>query len=153
MATLKKCSSCQEWLSKKSFYKNRATRDGLQNVCIDCRKPMNAAYFEMKYADPVYREEVSQRNKSGSLRRSLERYSMTHGQYEVLEAKGCAICNGPPTGRGRYHFDHDHETGTFRGLLCTSCNVAIGHFRDKPSLLHKAIRYLKASPLRVSSED
>lgn len=142
MASLKKCSSCQEWLSKKSFYKNRATYDGLQNVCIDCRKPINAAYFKKKYAEPAFREANLERNQQGSLRRSLERYSMTNEQYEALVLLGCAICKGPPKGRGRYHFDHDHKTGKFRGLLCSSCNVACGHFNDDYETFKSAFVYL-----------
>lgn len=29
-----------------------------------------------------------------------------------------------------------------RGVLCHSCNVALGHFKDDPDLLLAAIRYL-----------
>jgi hypothetical protein len=29
-----------------------------------------------------------------------------------------------------------------RGLLCHSCNVALGHFRDNPQIIKNALRYL-----------
>lgn len=41
--------------------------------------------------------------------------------------------------------DHCHKTGKIRGLLCHACNVGIGHFEDDPSLIDRAIQYLKGS--------
>lgn len=48
-------------------------------------------------------------------------------QYErLLAAQGghCALCpNGPKT--RRLHVDHEHRSGTVRGLLCHRCNRAL----------------------------
>jgi len=41
------------------------------------------------------------------------------------------------------HVDHDHKTGKIRGLLCKRCNVGMGYFKDDPSILKKAVRYLE----------
>lgn len=41
------------------------------------------------------------------------------------------------------HFDHDHNTGKFRGWLCIKCNTAIGHLGDSITGLQRAITYLK----------
>ena len=41
--------------------------------------------------------------------------------------------------------DHDHATGKVRGLLCTNCNVAIGHLRDDPAIAIRAAEYLSTS--------
>lgn len=40
------------------------------------------------------------------------------------------------------HIDHEHETNIVRGLLCHSCNTALGGFKDNIQLLKTAIRYI-----------
>lgn len=52
----------------------------------------------------------------------------------------CAICEARLS---KPHLDHCHQTGYVRGVLCPNCNVGIGHFRDNPELLHKAVAYLE----------
>ena len=38
--------------------------------------------------------------------------------------------------------DHNHSTGIIRGLLCRSCNLGIGQFKENIELLQAAIKYL-----------
>ena len=39
--------------------------------------------------------------------------------------------------------DHNHDTGELRGILCRSCNVGLGNFKDNIDLLKKAVQYLE----------
>lgn len=58
----------------------------------------------------------------------------------VMASQGdsCAVCGETAT-----HLDHDHKTNLNRGMLCTSCNMAIGLFHDNPELLRAAADYLE----------
>jgi hypothetical protein len=38
--------------------------------------------------------------------------------------------------------DHNHDTGEFRGVLCKTCNRALGLFRDNPDIIFNAYDYL-----------
>lgn len=42
--------------------------------------------------------------------------------------------------------DHDHESGNFRGWLCTPCNTGLGKLGDSIAGLQRAIEYLKPLP-------
>lgn len=55
------------------------------------------------------------------------------------QIKSCQIC-----GRGdrKLVVDHDHNTGEIRGVLCHSCNTAIGKLGDSVDMLLVAIEYL-----------
>lgn len=94
-------------------------------------------------------------------RRSLSfYYGMTIEQYDAMlceQAGKCAICQKSDSGANHghapwLHVDHDHATGSVRGLLCTQCNHLLGNCRDNPGLLIAAISYLaKYSPCAVVS--
>jgi hypothetical protein len=79
------------------------------------------------------------------------RYGITQEQYDALfAAQGsvCAICKADTPGARGWHTDHCHETGTVRGILCHSCNVGLGHFRDNLASLTRAIEYLTCHEAR-----
>lgn len=74
--------------------------------------------------------------------RIREKYKITRDDYDrmVSDQQGrCAICHSE---HPQLSVDHDHATGTVRGLLCNRCNAGIGFLRDDVDLLRGAIRYL-----------
>ncbi len=80
-----------------------------------------------------------------SLRYTLKQYGLTLEEYEgmVAEQNGlCAICRHVCSTGQRLCVDHDHSTGRVRGLLCRSCNIAIGKLGDDPDLVRRALEYL-----------
>ena len=44
--------------------------------------------------------------------------------------------------RSCWSWDHNHETGKFRGWTCQECNRALGEFGDNVAILENAIAYL-----------
>ena len=50
----------------------------------------------------------------------------------------CALCSA---GRPE-HVDHDHATGSVRGILCFNCNRGIAKFAEDTEVMKQAISYL-----------
>jgi hypothetical protein len=78
-----------------------------------------------------------------------DKFGITRQALAALVTKQdgrCAICDGEldlSPGCYKTHLDHDHATGEVRGLLCRLCNTGIGHLRDDPAILLKAVAYLQ----------
>lgn len=99
---------------------------------------------------------TSKKNLARRVGRSLAQLrlrGLTPDAYLAMRAAQedcCAICKKHESSlhhmRGtwkRLVIDHDHSTGMVRGLLCNSCNKAIGLFHDSIPTLRNAIRYLQ----------
>ena len=73
-------------------------------------------------------------------------YGITEEAYlGMLAAQGglCAICHGPPNGMAtNLTVDHCHRTGKVCGLLCVSCNGAIGYLKEDPCIAERARDYI-----------
>lgn len=78
------------------------------------------------------------------------KYGITSEEYTTLlteQDNKCGICRCPG-GNGtkespRLCIDHDHTTRQVRGLLCSTCNRAIGLFKDDPLVLRTAANYIE----------
>jgi hypothetical protein len=81
------------------------------------------------------------------------RYGISADDYDRLfdEQDGkCAICSREPVAwqgkwKGRLPrlvVDHDHDTGRVRGLLCGSCNRALGILGDNLAGISRVAAYL-----------
>lgn len=100
------------------------------------RAARNAAMRERNRKTPEKRREYHLRRLYGL---SIERFD------EIFAAQGrcCAICRtDEPTKRG-WFVDHCHHTEVVRGILCSHCNLMLGHAKDSEERLLAAISYLK----------
>lgn len=75
------------------------------------------------------------------------RHDAAENERRILVGDRCEICGAVETvTRGgkvrRPNFDHNHETGEDRGILCSRCNSGIGLFLDDPERLRAAAAYL-----------
>ena len=82
-------------------------------------------------------------------------YGITLEQYEEIFKKQnglCAICGSPPRGRMKnLSVDHDHVTNNVRGLLCVTCNRALGYL-ENPEWHSKATEYLQSLPQNTPTQ-
>jgi hypothetical protein len=62
--------------------------------------------------------------------------------FDEMKSRHGNVCNicGKNQKKKELSIDHDHQTGKIRGLLCTACNVALGHL-DNTSWFEKAMLY------------
>lgn len=89
-----------------------------------------------------WRKKNQEKSKSYRLKYTYG-ISLDDYQQKFLEQKGlCAICKTPPTNRPLF-VDHCHKTNKIRGLLCTTCNFALGALDDNITYFIEAIKYLE----------
>lgn len=169
---LKVCLVCGQGKPRSEFYEQKRAKDGRNPYCKVCarriagvnyrknierRREQNRAYHKLH-------KERLKRSTEDSRRLTLARnFKLTPEQYQqMLDSQGnaCAICRQPEIRRNQdgavkaLAVDHDHRCcpgnktcgRCIRGLLCHSCNLALGKFRDDPSLLLAAAMYLEAGP-------
>lgn len=144
---LRKCSCCGiEKELTTYFYKQAESRrhraGGYLTQCKSCVLEKN----RVRHATP--------KNKQKIWENKLQyRYGITKADYDYLFEKQngcCAICGtNNPSSKSKKHkyfsVDHCHQTGKVRGLLCATCNSAIGLLGDCPETIAKASLYLSCT--------
>lgn len=140
----KTCSSCKEQLHISNFYKYKLSKDGYMYRCKAC--DAEATKTARKNKKELYSIMYRKRNLKS-------KYNMGIDDYESLLASqnyACAICGTKnPAGENSkkvlpsFAVDHEHISGRIRGLLCNTCNRALGFMRDSPELLKSAANYLE----------
>jgi hypothetical protein len=128
----KRCPRCEKTYPLEGFAINRTRSRGIGTYCLDCH-------------NAVVRANTVKNHGSTRGKHLKARYGLTPDDVAVMVAEQdgkCAICRD----RAAEHVDHDHRTGEVRGILCFTCNVGLGNFRDDPDLMLKAHRYLTRRP-------
>lgn len=123
------CKDCELFSDNLGlFVKNKGSKYERRNLCIACCVKRNEKH--PKKRDWKTNHQVNKRYGI-SLQTYMERMSTSDC---------CQIC----TSKDNLCYDHDHETMEFRGVLCRSCNVAIGQLGDNVEMLQKALDYMKS---------
>jgi len=153
------CARCKESFEPSEMCRTAQRSDGVGSYCRPCdsaRKRESDA--RIKALDPEahrerqrtytrrWKERHPDRAKASERRTSLRRkFGITPEEYDALleaQAGVCAICGEPP-GQKALAVDHDHDTGSIRGLLCGNCNTALGLLSDDVERLIRAIIYVE----------
>jgi hypothetical protein len=104
--------------------------------CKHCKKLFKENFHNEKYCSLCKKIKKHEGN--------IKQYKISIEEYNYLLKKQngvCAICLNIDKTR-KLAVDHDHETMKVRGLLCFSCNIGLGYFKDSRILLIQAIKYL-----------
>ena len=137
---MKTCIKCKETKPYTDYHKARSTVDKRQSSCKLCDNARRNASYQ---SDP-------NRSRVSSYK---VKYGLTIEGYDTIlknQNGCCAICGTSKnirivSGKEQHtHLvvDHCHITGKVRGLLCYTCNVGLGMFRDNTEYLKTAIEYL-----------
>ena len=134
----------------------------MTKVCTKCRKEKPLSAFSVRHTrggKPLAQCKVCCREKLRKWRdknpvaealsrrkQCVKKFGISVGDYErlfFLQGGVCAICREVNTDNRMLCVDHSHTTGKIRGLLCTTCNAAIGMLGDGPDGIRAALRYLE----------
>ncbi len=133
------CNFCKEEKDKSLFPKANGKSRGYAWVCKQCKKEIRVAKHKS-----MTEEAVKAQNKNYWLKSS---YGISLNEFNAMLSRQnhkCAICGCDEieTHSKKLYVDHCHTTKKVRDLLCHSCNIAIGNFKDSTENLKKAIAYL-----------
>lgn len=136
---LKYCNKCGQTKHVEEFgFRSGRFSHLYRSYCKKCETRICSKYVSR------HRDKQKEYNRKQLMRRrgfTIEQYNKA-----LFEQKGkCAICGLEWEGyknRKNLYIDHCHETGYFRGLLCDTCNRAIGLLHDNPIILIAAAEYI-----------
>ena len=119
------CTSCFEDKPIEAFSKNQFGKNNRilrRPVCRDC-----------------YRKKVKINPKE------KKEYELKHPRPPIGSEFQCPICHRKKIRafQNDVVLDHSHIDGSVRGWVCSSCNTSIGKFYDDPSILQRAIDWIK----------
>ena len=129
--THKRCPICGELKERSEYWKWKSRQDGLAAYCIPCFTERNAKWNK------------NNPEKSLDTRRAVKRkidFGISREDYEKMlinHNNSCAICKNKIGWEAAV--DHCHNSGKVRGLLCRSCNLGLGAFKDNIETIRKEI--------------
>jgi hypothetical protein len=150
---MKKCTKCGVEKPLSEFTKKKSNKDGLDLWCKTCKSICSQKYLARPENAIENRKKATAWNKQNPEKRRVimqkenykRRYGLTIEQKQELIDKQnskCAICKDDLKHTHNVCVDHNHETGSVRGILCRKCNLGIGHLQDSITVLKAAIKYL-----------
>lgn len=116
----KKCKVCniEKDISQYTKYLTRKKKNGEYQLFTKCKECCNKLSKDYNKLKRIYKNPIH---------------------------KHCYCCNKYSS---NLILDHDHITNEFRGWLCKSCNVGIGHLQDNLEGVKRALQYLKQSKIK-----
>lgn len=135
----RRCSRCKETKPLSKKYWRKKNNGKFMAMCKECTVERQREL----YVSRGYRSQEAKR------RRHLKRrFGISLEQYEDMFEKQRGryfLCGKPPGPNdfGILDLDHCHKTKKIRKLLCRGCNLGLGGFRDNPTVLRRAAKYVE----------
>lgn len=149
-------------------------------VCVDCLVEHTAKFPGIPgmlnprpapHPGPRCHTHHNAKKRNARIARKVKHVERTYGlnaeQYDALYAfQGgrCALCRRATGASKRLAVDHDHAQAMrdghapnkgcpncVRGLVCSTCNDVLAHFRSDPGAFERGAAYLREWPWRVYS--
>jgi hypothetical protein len=150
------CTKCTKDLPLKAFGPDPRKTNGKSSWCRVCKKEYQKQFVRERRKEPKWRAEHNEAARQGR----FAWYGLTEADYEemlALQKGGCAGCGRPPKDNKRLNIDHKHQpqdkkrepwerASHVRGLLCHTCNRALGLLRDNAETLRNLAAYLDHPP-------
>lgn len=133
----KRCSGCGVWKTLDYFHKHKRCRGGVTTVCKEC----TLERCKKRQSTEKYKTKRSEYDR-------VRRYNLSTEEYNLLVLKQqdkCGLCEVSDNNGRSWCIDHSHSDNRVRGLLCTHCNLLLGHAKDNKETLRKAILWLEAN--------
>ncbi len=124
---VKRCKICGKVCPIECFDKNqynKASEIIRRSECKECRK----------YKKPI----------SSKVKREFEK---KNPRPTIGSSFFCPICHRTLIiEKNRdVNLDHNHHTSEIRGYVCNDCNTGMGKFKDNPTIIQRAIEWLKGT--------
>jgi hypothetical protein len=149
--TEKICSKCKETKPVTSFHnRSTKTKDGYRADCKDCVRRDSAKSWQARSKKHGKGINLRKYWPGSSYKDALANY------VSLLESQSfkCAICpkEHEDTKFG-LEVDHCHSSNKVRGLLCGSCNKAIGLMQNSSSIVVNAAKYLEKNNAQEKNQN
>jgi hypothetical protein len=143
---------CGKWMPRKQT--TCARKPGHGGFC----KTAEVMERQREYRRSHPHRESKESRKKSNRKSRISSYGLTLEQFDLILAVqnyACAMCHEPFKTGQRIHVDHDHACcprknrscgKCIRGLLCHTCNIALGHIERRYVM---ARAYLDTTPARL----
>jgi len=125
---IKKCACGKDFLD--------TTRNHSKTSC--CRSCTNKRNWKESDSAGKYRLRFNNTIAHGGILNDNEKEEI----IDKLQTGVCDLCHEKKSFR-LLVIDHDHDTGKYRGVICSRCNILVGFLEKNKNILEQASDYLK----------
>lgn len=148
----KTCTSCDQRLGIINFHKRGGVRGSeLRSSCKACEKIKSRSYLR---ANPFLARAQGLRatGAKGATKEKLKKlFARANGKCESCSKDFRKEKHAHKN--NDYEFDHNHDTGLLRGVLCKGCNMALGLLEENPNYIRKLADYIELYKDQSNAED